>query len=386
VCHIEDCPDPEIFLSSSCPNVMAPTDRDRSAREGAAVQKNGRRRAMPDIGRKITALLAAAGLWAHAPACGPSVVNLGARGGGLADGAGAGAAAAVSGASGASAGDGAAPIGQAGTGGARSGAAAASGAGSRPSIEDDAGVMAPPDASRPATGPEPSRGCGTQPPASDTSVTRNGSTASYIVDLASGYDRNRPYPLVISFRGANVTAAAFRSYFDLPAVVGADGIVVNMDCADGAVSWDLQRDLPLFDALLDKLESSYCIDQRRVFAVGHATGAIFANSLACMRTPVLRGLGSLSGASPIGMCAGQLAVWISQGNAEMSRTLGRADRDFWVQQNQCNANATAPVDPSPCREYADCAMGYPVRYCEYDGNLDLPSFAASGVWSFLRGL
>jgi hypothetical protein len=333
--------------------------------------------------------LAAAGLWAYAPACGPSVVDLGARGGGLADaGAGVGAPAAVSGVGGASAGDGAVPIGQAGAGGAGSGAAAPSGAGSQPSIQDSAGAPAvePPDASMPATGPEPSRGCGTQPPATYTGVTRNGSTASYIVGLASGYDPNRPYPLVMSFRGANVTAAAFSTYLNLPAVVGADGIVVNMDCGDGAGSWDLQRDLPLFDALLEKLESTYCIDQRRVFVVGHATGAVFANSLACMRTPLLRGLGSLSGASPAGTCAGQLAVWISQGNVDTNRTLGRADREFWVQQNQCDANVTSLVDPSPCREHAGCAIGYPVRYCEYDGALDLPDFAASGVWGFLRGL
>jgi poly(3-hydroxybutyrate) depolymerase len=190
----------------------------------------------------------------------------------------------------------------------------------------------------------------------------------------------------MSFRGANVTIAAFRRTLDLPTVVGADGIVVNMDCANGAGMWDLQRDPPVFEALLAKLEASYCIDRRRVFVVGHETGAIFANVLACMHAGVLRGLGSISGVTPQGACTGGLAVWISQGNADMTRMLGRDNRDFWIQQNQCNATMTTPVDPSPCLEYAGCEMGNPVRYCEYTGNQDVPSFAATAVWNFLKAL
>jgi poly(3-hydroxybutyrate) depolymerase len=225
-----------------------------------------------------------------------------------------------------------------------------------------------------------------QPPTSDTSITVNGSTAGYIVDLATGYDRNKPYPLVMSFRGANVTIAAFRRSLDLPSVVGADGIVVNVDCANGAGMWDLQLDPPVFEALLAKLEDSYCIDRRRVFVVGHETGAIFANALACMHANVLRGLGSISGVAPQGMCTGALAVWISQGSADMTLMLGRANRDFWVQQNQCNASMSAPVAPSPCLEFMGCAMGSPVRYCEYDGDQNVPSFAAAAIWNFLKGL
>ena len=36
--------------------------------------------------------------------------------------------------------------------------------------------------------------------------------------------------------------------------------------------------------------------------------------------------------------------------------------------------------------YLGCEPSYPVRYCEYDGGVDVPGFAASGVWSFLKGL
>jgi len=352
-----------------------------------AAQKNPQHRAIRKIARKIIALLGAMGLWVSATACGPAVVDLGARGGGVAA-SGADATEAKGGAGGAS-GDGAAGVGQIiGAGEAEAGAAAGGGgaSGSEPIVANHAGAAAPPNAGIPGLRPDPSTGCGVQPPASDTSITTSGSTARYDIAVAPGYDPNKPYPLVFSFRGANVTIAAFSRTLDLPAAVGADGIVVNVDCANGAGMWDLQRDLPVFEALLAKLEASYCIDRRRVFVVGHETGAIFANLIACLHADVLRGLGSISGVKPQGMCTGGPAVWMSQGSADMTRALGRDNRDFWLQQNQCNATMSAPVEPSPCLEFTGCEVGRPVRYCEYAGNQNVPSFAAAAVWNFFKAL
>jgi predicted esterase len=271
------------------------------------------------------------------------------------------------------------PGGSAGAGGSGSlGAAGPAGSGAQ---AGSSGLAAAGSAAAP---PQPSSGCGLDPPAADNSIERNGSTVSYIPDLATGYDSNRPYPLIVSFRGAMVTPAAFRRYLDLTSVVGADGIVVTADCVNGASTWDLQRDLPFFDALITKLESQYCIDQGRIYVVGHATGAIFANAVACMRDTV-RALGSLSGAAPSGICLGPVAVWISQGSTDSALALGQASRDFWVGRNGCST-ITNPVDPEPCVEYAGCAAGAAVRYCEYGGDFGVPSFAAAGVWNFLKGL
>jgi hypothetical protein len=322
----------------------------------------------------------AAGLWACAMACGPSVVDLGARGGGVDPIAGADGSAETEATGGASAAAGLGGVG----GSAGSVADAAVDAASDSSVTE-ADAASPPDGGDGGTAPEPSLGCGAQPPASDTSITVDGATASYIVALATGYDRNRPYPLVFSFRGGGTTAEAFQRELDLPTVVGADGIVVNVDCADGASTWDLRSDAEVFEALLTQLQASYCIDQRRVFVVGHETGAIFANVIACEHSDVLRGLGSLNGVEPMRTCTGGLAVWISQGNADPTRALGRASRDFWLEQNQCDAALRTPVD-LPCLEYTSCGTGYPLRYCEYDGGVDVPSFAATSVWTFLKGL
>jgi poly(3-hydroxybutyrate) depolymerase len=230
-------------------------------------------------------------------------------------------------------------------------------------------------------------GCGLEPVASDTSIQVNGMRGTYIIDLPEPYDKNRAYPLVLSFRGAGVVAEQFRGYLDLPTEVGAEGIVVNVNCLGDANAWDVQRDLPLFDELLTHLEESYCLDPHRVFAAGHTSGGYFVSSLGCSRANKLRAIAPLSAVSPVATCEGQLAVWISQGNVGTTLGPGRANRDFWIQRNHCDASLSTPVDPSPrCVSYAGCDAGFPVHYCEYDGDIDLPSFAAKGVWAFFRAL
>jgi poly(3-hydroxybutyrate) depolymerase len=237
--------------------------------------------------------------------------------------------------------------------------------------------------------PQVTAGCGIAPPSSDTSLQVSGTTGSYILDLPTGYDNRRAYPVVMVFRGPNVTAAAFRSTLNLRAAAGADAIVVTPECLNGGSVWDVQRDVPLFDALLAHLESAYCVDPHRIFAVGHTAGGFFVNFLSCLRGPALRGIASLSAGPPSGMCPpGELAVWISQGNADAQLGImnGRAGRDFWTQRNACDASMSTPVDPAPCIEYAACNPGSRVRYCEYNGDLGVPSFAAAGLWEFFNGL
>jgi poly(3-hydroxybutyrate) depolymerase len=210
---------------------------------------------------------------------------------------------------------------------------------------------------------------------------------SYIVDPPTGYDKERPYPLIMAFRGAGVTAEQFRGYLDLPPVVGSDAIVVNVNPSNDATTWDVQRDLPMFDALLTQLESRYCVDELRVFAAGHGSGGFFTNTLGCTRANKLRGIASMSAGPPPSMCSGGLAVWITQGTSDMMLGAGRANRDYWVARSGCDdVTMFAPVDPEPCVEFVGCAAGSAVRYCEYDGDLGLPSFAASGLWEFFKGL
>jgi poly(3-hydroxybutyrate) depolymerase len=215
-----------------------------------------------------------------------------------------------------------------------------------------------------------------------------GQTATYLLSVPKNYDKNVAYPLLFAFHGAGVEPAMFVTYFNLPTVAGAKAIVVTPQCLGGAAAWSESRDLPLFDALLAKMQAQYCVDKQRIFAAGHSSGGMFTHMLGCRRATVLRGIGPLSAPPPTGSCTGNVAVWMSQGISDPTVTvdLGRSSRDFWVKRNHCDVSQATAVDPAPTIAYGGCDAGFPVRYCEYDGNHNLPSYAPKAIWDFLSAL
>lgn len=364
---------------------------DAQAILGVGARKNRARRPIAKIRCQLTVLFAAALLGTLAAACARRDLVLGERGGSLAparDEGGAGVQD-VGGATGSRA-----PLSTGGLGsaagdsaGAVAGVAAVSGRGGATGSAAPAGngaVVAGSAGSNSA--PRKSKGCGMDPSLSDASLQVAGMSASYVLNLPLAYDKTRAYPLVMAFREANTTADAFRTALNLVPATGADAIVVYPNCMNDAATWDIQRDSLLFDTLLAKLLAGYCVDQDRVFVLGHGAGAMFTSLLACVRGDKLRAVAALSGAPPPpGGCVGNVAVWLLQGTADTS-TLGAAlgNRDFWAGRNACDVSMTMQVAPAPCVEYAGCTAGFPVRYCEYNGGAALPSFAASGAWSFFK--
>ena len=248
-----------------------------------------------------------------------------------------------------------------------------------------AGMSHPTGRSIPA---RPSNGCGREVVSPETSIQVGALRASYRLDLPQAYDSARAYPVVLAFREENTSLDAFRAELSLPAATASEAIVVYPDCLNQAASWDVQRDIGLYEALLPKLAADYCIDLDRVFAVGYGSGALFVNALGCIHPDEVRAIAPLSGAPrPAGACAGQTAVWMLQDKNDLVLLdASRGNRDFWARQNACDVTMSVPVDPAPCVEYLGCDTRMPVRYCEYDGAAALPSFAGSAVWDFFSPL
>jgi poly(3-hydroxybutyrate) depolymerase len=245
----------------------------------------------------------------------------------------------------------------------------------------------PPPARVPTVTGRASTGCGLELGAPQATIRVNGLSMRYVLDLPATYDKTQPYPLLMAFHGENVTAEVFRSQLGLTALAGSEAVVVHPEVPSDAVSWDPQRDIPLVDALRADLAARYCVDEDRVFAVGHGSGAWLVTMFGCMHGDELRGIALLSGAPPPGMCLGQPAAWLAQ-NASDAMTLGfgRGNRDFWGSRNGCDMGMAAPVAPSPCLAYGGCDVRSPVQYCEYSRSADPPSFAASSMWGYFRGL
>jgi poly(3-hydroxybutyrate) depolymerase len=244
-------------------------------------------------------------------------------------------------------------------------------------------------------------------------INVKGTARQYVLELPTGYDGITPVPVLFAFHGSGTSGQAFlgQGYGNVRGGVAGRALLV----APNALSWEVEAawvsprsgdqgggvtraDVDLFDALVDHLTASYCIDAGRVFVMGHGDGAIISNQLACLRGNVLRGVGSFAGAgpeaSPTTGCTGKLAAFIghnpNEGDAaECAQVTGGfcpwtllwADTgwpttQYWTKKDGCadpGAMPTAPFagdgetgNPPPCKSFSGCDGKYPVTLCLYD--------------------
>lgn len=241
------------------------------------------------------------------------------------------------------------------------------------------------DAGAPRPVGRPSSGCGQEPV--EREVLVDGVPASFLLDIPEGYDKARAYPLILSFRDLDESAAEFRTRLSL--VDDAQAFVVYANPMVDALGWQFRSDIAQVDALTSSLGRAYCVDLDRLFAIGDGAGALFANLVGCARGEQMRAIAMLSSAPPPpGPCYGNSAVWLLQRTDTDPMTVGNGlgNRDFWSSRNACDASKPQQaVGASSCVEYAGCMPGMLVRFCEYRGS-NWPSFAVRGAWEFFDAL
>jgi poly(3-hydroxybutyrate) depolymerase len=242
-------------------------------------------------------------------------------------------------------------------------------------------------------------------------MTIEGNPAPYIVTLPSGYDTSRPWPLVFGFHGRNRThtdcqatdCVGFRTAME-------DAAVLVYMKSLGGTGWDGEGERELnvafFSAMLDELNTNYCIDPRRVFAAGTSSGANFTNILACRFGDRLRGVAPVAGhVLEQEGCRGQVAPLVIHGidDYHVSFAGGIEARDTYLSWNGCEATSVPDVsgahesvvttpESHQCVLYQGCDPDYPVVWCEhseggYDGSTHgWPSFGGQTIWEFFREL
>jgi poly(3-hydroxybutyrate) depolymerase len=241
----------------------------------------------------------------------------------------------------------------------------------------------------------PSEGCGVSAMGSGShSLTVDDVERTFVLDLPTDYDNSTAYPVIFGFHGMGGSGEMFRSSFygNLLSAMADEVIVVHPDAIGDPTAWDTGTDVPFFDALLEHLESSLCVDETRVFITGHSSGGFFSNTLACQRGNVIRGAAPVSGGGPFVFggtsCQGQVAAWIAHGENDdtVDISSGEGSRDFWADANSCDIEEVETVTPAECVEYGGCDAGYPVRWCVYQDGHNWPDFAPEGMWSFFKAL
>lgn len=269
------------------------------------------------------------------------------------------------------------------------------------STSEGSGTSTDPDGSSGGT-PGGTPGCGMEaaPGESTLEIQVGASTREYLLVVPDGYDPETPMPLVFAWHGRGGTSEIARLYFQVENAANGQAIFVYpqglpIESMGGQTGWDLAAsgiDVAFFDAMLEEVSAGLCVDPERVFSTGHSFGGYMTNALGCFRASALRGIGSVAGGPPFGVCEPDtVAAFVTHGTGDqvVPFSQGEASRDALLERNGCGA-ATAAVDPSPCEAYDGCAEGMPVVWCAH-AETDLmghmwPRFAGPAIWAFFEAL
>lgn len=266
--------------------------------------------------------------------------------------------------------------------------------------------------------PRPSAGCGigsSTPPVGAQELISGGAEGRYIITVPRDYDPSLPYPLGFVFHGANNTEITCRSGGNCPGVQTAlEGESIVVYPRSFGTQWtqaERDQNVAYFDDLLSRVKANYCVDERRVYAVGTSSGAHFVNILACRRGDDLLAVVPAAGERfETENCVGRVAALVIHGVADMVSVpfaKGEEARDGYAAQNECDegpppdlgtmhetvsAARAAEMATYGCVDYQGCRAGLPVRWCEhsepgYDGTTHgFPVVGGTLAWEFVREL
>jgi poly(3-hydroxybutyrate) depolymerase len=213
----------------------------------------------------------------------------------------------------------------------------------------------------------------------------NGLNRSYILRVPDNYNNQNPYRLIIGYHWLNGDAtqvanggngsATETPYYGLWNLAQNSTIFIAPEGIDKGWANSGGRDIAFTDAILNQIQTNFCIDKSRIFATGFSYGAGMSNAIACARANVFRGVALYAGAQLSGCDGGTLpiAYFATHGldDTVLSIAQGRSLRDRAVRNNRCTAQN--PLEPARgsgthiCTSYQGCTAGYPVRWCAFDG-------------------
>jgi poly(3-hydroxybutyrate) depolymerase len=240
-----------------------------------------------------------------------------------------------------------------------------------------------------ALGNPPVRSAGCGKPAGVTagkhSITSTGQERTYIIDIPSSYDNNKPYRLFYTSHWISGTSEQVRDgdYYSLKPLADAanEPAIFIAPQSDGA-TWQ-EKDHALFDDILALAKKSLCIDTTRVFATGFSFGGMITYSLSVNHQDDIRAAVGISPANYnifVPPKTNKPIAWMQ--TTGMSDTLTPwVNRDSTTQgakyiaiehatANGCAIPETIPIwqeGDHVCHEFTGCGTSFPTRACTFNG-------------------
>lgn len=183
----------------------------------------------------------------------------------------------------------------------------------------DTGSVSDAAGSEPQSSPVASPGCDAGPVESivgaDRSITVDGVARRYLITVPEPGETTEPVPIVFDFHGLMEGADIHSTMSGYSEVAQQEGFVVVFPEGTGQpLRWDTSgdpstnADLAFFDALLEEVGNTACIDTSRVYATGLSNGAMFTSYLICERSEVLAAAAPVAGLTDFESCTGAQPV------------------------------------------------------------------------------
>ena len=220
------------------------------------------------------------------------------------------------------------------------------------------------------------------------SLDVGGTQRTFYVELPSNYNPTTPYRLVFQFHPLGGTAEGSLTMYGLKSRM-PDAIYVSPQglSTDGSAGWPNTngQDVNFTKAMLEYVETNFCVDRSRIFSTGFSYGAVMSFTVGCQMSDVFRAIAPESGTYRGSCNPTPVAVWQSNGDGDtmVTPTSGASARDYFVKANGCSSTTHA-VDPSPCVTYDGCKDGYPVTWCLFSGGHAMPSFGPDAITAFFK--
>ena len=170
--------------------------------------------------------------------------------------------------------------------------------------------------------------------------------------------------------------------------------------------WNLDADTASIDARYAELLASYCIDESRVFATGHSSGAQLIVQLMCRGDDRFAAIAPVASSAYCPSWADPIPALIIHGANDQERAKTNQDADGkkdlapYLLSNECAMTSVAhaqagcssggtQVDPG-CVQYDGCAE--PTIWCHHNDpqygttNHGWPCFANAAIDAFFTGL
>ena len=214
---------------------------------------------------------------------------------------------------------------------------------------------------------------------------------AYRVHVPTSYTPATATSVVLVFHGFTQDDAGIEQQTEMDPVSEGHGFIAvypqglsnswNAGTCCGTSSSNGVDDVTFVGAMLDKLESEYCVDRKRVFASGFSNGGMLSHRLGCEMSDRIAAVGAVSGTLAIDVCTPPRPVAVMHVHGTADFVVAYTDGGFsgakgvpstiakWVNVDACTdatpTNVFTQGDAS-CDEYQACSAGVRVRLCTID--------------------